>query len=100
MDSQVIASVNAVLGTLCGAFVTVWVQRETKKVAELENLIKRYKAEIHARQDEEEAAILWLVALGQADTSFSAKLMLRNRAEKIRGLRPSIGPAEVQEKGD
>lgn len=50
MDSQIVASVIAVLGTLGGAAVTAWVQRESKKIAALERRVERYKAEIRARQ--------------------------------------------------
>lgn len=32
MDSQVIASLIAVLGTLGGAFLTSWVHRDSKKI--------------------------------------------------------------------
>lgn len=43
MDSQIVASVIAVLGTLGGAAVTAWIQRETKKIASLERRVERYK---------------------------------------------------------
>ncbi len=96
MDSQVIASVIAVLGTLGGAFVTAWVQRESKKIASLERRVDRYKAEIRARQAEEEVASEWLAELGAATTPRAAKTLLRERTEQQKGLRPGVGPAEVR----
>ena len=56
MDSQIVASVIAVLGTLGGAAVTAWVQRETKNVAALERRVERDKNEIRARQAQENVA--------------------------------------------
>ncbi len=97
MDSQVIASVIAVLGTLGGAFVTAWVQRESKKIASLERRVDRYKSEIRARQAEEKVAAEWLAELGVAATPRVAKTLLRERTEQIEGLRPNIGPAEVRD---
>ena len=97
MDSQIVAAVIAVLGTLGGAAVTAWVQRETKKVAALERRVERYKNDIRARQAQENVAAEWLVELGVANTFHAAKRMLRDRTEQRRGIRPSIGPAEVRE---
>ena len=87
MDSQIVASVIAVLGTLGGAAVTAWVQRESKKIAALERRVERYKAEIRARQAQVDVA----------NTPRAAKTLLRERTEQTRGIRPSIGPAEVRE---
>ena len=97
MDSQIVASVIAVLGTLGGAAVTAWVQRETKKIAALERRVERYKAEIRARQAQEDVAAEWLAELDVANTPRAAKTLLRERTEQRRGIRPSIGPAEVRE---
>ena len=98
MDGQVIAAVIAVLGTLGGALVTTWAQREAKKTAAMERRIQRYRAEIRARQAEEETAALWLTELGAANSVVTAKRMLRDRTEELHGLRPEIGPSDV--KGD
>jgi len=97
MDSQVISSVIAVLGTVGGAFVTAWVQRESKKIASLERRVDRYIAEIRARQAEEEVASEWLAELGAATTPRAAKTLLRERTEQKTGLRPGVGPAEVRD---
>ena len=97
MDSQVIASVIAVLGTLGGALVTAWVQRESKKIASLKRRVDRYKAEIRARQAEEEVAAEWLSELGAAISPRAAKTLIRERTEQRKGLRPCIGPAEVRD---
>lgn len=97
MDNQVIASVIAVLGTLGGAFITAWVHRESKKIASLERKVERYKAEIRARQAEENVAAEWLSELGVAITPRAVKTLLRERTEQRAGLRPSVGPAEVRD---
>jgi hypothetical protein len=96
MDSQVIASVIAVLGTLGGAFVTAWVQRDSKRITLLEGKVDRYRTEIRARQAEEEVAVEWLAELGVASTARAAKTLLRERTEQQKGLRPAVGPAEVR----
>ena len=82
---------------LGGAAVTAWVQRETKKIAALERRVERYKAEIRARQAQEDVAAEWLAELDVANTPRAAKTLLRERTEQRRGIRPSIGPAEVRE---
>jgi len=81
MDSQIVASVIAVLGTLSSAAVIAWVQREAKKIATLERRVERYKAEIRARQDEEDMAAEWLAELGVTNTPCAAKTLLRERTE-------------------
>jgi hypothetical protein len=97
MDSQVIASLIAVLGTLGGAFVTAWVQRDSKKITLLESKVGRYRTEIRARQAEEDVAAEWLAELGAATTPRAAKTLLRERTEQQKGIRPGVGPAEVRD---
>lgn len=97
MDGQVSASIIAVLGTLGGAFISAWVQRDAKKLSALQRRVERYKAEIRARQAEEEVAAELLAELGKVSSARAAKLMLRDRTEERRGLRPNIGPAEVRD---
>ena len=96
MDSQVIASLVAVLGTLGGAFMTSWVQRDSKKITSLKSKADRYRAEIRARQAEEDVAAEWLAELGAAITPRAAKTLLREKTEQQKGLRPGVGPAEVR----
>jgi hypothetical protein len=97
MDSQVIASLIAVLGALGGALVTFWVQRDSKKITSLQRRVDRYRAEIRARQAEENVAAEWLAELGAATTPRAAKTLLRERTEQQKGLRPGVGPAEVRD---
>lgn len=97
MDSQVTASLIAVLGTLGGAFLTSWVHRDSKKIASLQRRVDRYRAEIRARQAEEDVAAEWLADLGAATTPRSAKTLLREKTEQQKGLRPGVGPAEVRD---
>lgn len=44
-------------------------------------------------------AVEWLAELDVANTPRAAKMLLRERTEERRGIRPSIGPAEVRESG-
>jgi len=81
MDNQVIASLIAVLGTLGGAFITSWVQRDSKKITLLQTKVDRYRAEIRARQAEEDVAAEWLAELGAATTPRAAKTLLREKTE-------------------
>ena len=97
MDSQIVASLIAVLGTLGGAAVSAWIQRESKKIAALEKRVERYRAEIRARQAEEEEASEWLADLLKAESPNAAKLQLRERTARNRGVRPSLAPSEVRE---
>ena len=96
MDSQIIAAALAVVGTLGGGLVTAWAQREAKKMAALEKRIQRYRNEIQARQAQENIAAEWLCELGVASSERAAKLLLRDRTEERRGLRPEIGPSGVR----
>ncbi len=96
MDNQVIAALIAVFGTLGGAFVTSWVQRDSKKITLLQTKVDRYRAEIRARQAEEDVAAEWLAELGAATTPRAAKTLLREKTEQQKGLRPGVGPAEVR----
>lgn len=98
MDSQIIAAAIAVVGTLGGGLVTVWAQREAKKMASLEKRIQRYSNEIRARQAQEDIAAEWLCELGVASSERAAKLLLRDRTEERRGLRPEIGPSGVRDR--
>ena len=63
----------------------------------LQRRVDRYRAEIRARQAEEDVAAAWLVELGVASTERAAKLSLRQRTEFERGIRPAIGPAEMRD---
>lgn len=84
MDSQIVAAVIAVLGTLGGAAVTAWVQRETKKIAALERRVERYKAEIRARQAEEDVAAEWLAELDVCVPSCCQDAAARTNRAKTR----------------
>lgn len=96
MDNQVIAALIAVFGTLGGAFVTSWVQRDSKKITSLQRRVDRYRVEIRARQAEEDVAAEWLAELGAATSARAAKTLLREKTEQQKGLRPGVGPAEVR----
>jgi hypothetical protein len=98
MDNQIIASAIAVAGTLIGAWIAAWAKRESEKKAALEKRIKRYKLEIRARQAEEDVAADWLFELGLASSPRAAKNLLRDRVEKLRGLRPGLNPSEMRDK--
>lgn len=96
MDSEIVSSIIAVLGTLGGGVITAWVMRDSRKFESLQRRVERYSAEIRASQAEEEAGCEGLVVLGAASTPIAAKNMLRDRTEQRKGLRPSIGPAAVK----
>ena len=98
MDSQIIAAALAVVGTLGGGLVTAWAQREAKKMAAMEKRVQRYRNEIQARQAQEDIAAEWLCELGVASSERAAKLLLRDRTEERRGLRPEIGPSGVRDR--
>ena len=98
MDSQVVSSGIAVAGTLGGSLLTAFLTREGKKVRRLEKRIARYRADIRARQEEENAAVRLLVDLGYAATETAAKKKLREKTEADTGLRPFIEPSEVKER--
>ena len=98
MDSQIIAAAIAVVGTLSGGLVTVWAQRESKKMASLEKRVQRYNNEIRTRQAQEDIAAEWLYELGVASSARAAKLLLRDRTEERRGLRSEIGPSGIRER--
>jgi hypothetical protein len=96
MNGQVVSSVIAVIGTLAGAVIGALSQREAKKIGVLERRIERYKREIRARQAEEETAAKWLCSLlPPGSSALAAKRQLRRRTEKESGLRPFIGPKEM-----
>jgi hypothetical protein len=99
MDSQVVSSAIAVVGTLVGtlggALIGYFAQREAKKVDVLERRLERYRNEIRARQAEEESAAKWLYSLNAAKSALAAKRELRRRTEAESGLRPFIGPREM-----
>lgn len=97
MEGQIIASIVAVVGTLGGTLIGALIQREAKKIASLERRVERYRVEIRARQAEEDVAALWLLELGASNSERAAKLTLRQRTETERGIRPSIGPAEMRD---
>lgn len=97
MDSQVVCSGIAVAGTLGGSLLTALVAREGKKVKKLEARVDRYKADIRARQQEENIAARLLVELGYAATEVAAKNKLREVTELETGYRPFIEPSEVRE---
>ena len=97
MDAQILASAVAVVGTIGGALVGALIQRDAKKMTALQRRVDRYRAEIRARQAEEDVAAAWLVELGVASTERAAKLSLRQRTELERGIRPAIGPAEMRD---
>lgn len=95
MDTQIASSLIALLGTLAGAYLGIWSQRETKRIKSMERRIDRYKQEIRARQAEEDIACEWLVETGLATSIRAAQLALRERTESQRGLRPTVPPSEV-----
>lgn len=91
------ASVVVLVGTLGGVVATAWMQRDSKKMASLNRMIEKYRYEIRSRQAQEVVVSEWLVELGAANTAESAKRKLRDRTEKMKGLRPKIGRVEVQD---
>ena len=95
MDMQVISSVVAVVGTLGGALIGAFSQRDAKKIVVLKQSIERYKNEIRARQAEEETAAEWLFSLNASTSALAAKNALRDRTEAASGLRPFIPPGEM-----
>jgi hypothetical protein len=98
MDSQILSSLIAVVGTLAGAAVGIFAQRDAKKQIALTKRVERYRNEIRARQAEEDVAAQWLSELLPDNTSpIAAKKALRDRVETQRGLRPDIPPSEVRE---
>jgi hypothetical protein len=96
MNGQVVSSVIAVVGTLAGAVIGALSQREAKKIGVLERRLERYKDEIRARQAEEETAAKWLCSLlTPAKSELAVKRELRRRTELESGLRPFMGPKEM-----
>lgn len=95
MDSQVSASIIAVIGTVLGALVVVWSNRQSEKIARYEKRIEKYKAEIIARQYEEEVAANWLFDIGVSTSAIAAKKELRKRTLEMKGTRPKISPSEI-----
>lgn len=67
-------------------------------MASLEKRVQRYNNEIRARQAQEDIAAEWLYELGVASSARAAKLLLRDRTEERRGLRPEIGPSGIRER--
>ena len=97
MDGQIAAAILAVGGTLGGSVIGWLSQRDAKKVSLLERRVERYRTEIRSRQALEDVACRWLVEVNAATTELAAKRQLRDRTERDRGLRPSIGPAEIRD---
>jgi len=77
--------------------MTFWVQRDSKKITSLQRKVDRYRAEIRARQAQEDVAAEWLAELGAATTPRAAKILLREKTELLKDLRPMVGPAEVRD---
>jgi hypothetical protein len=96
MDTQVLSSVIAVAGTISGALIGAFIQREGKKLERLERKVERYRDEIRARQAEEDVATEWLAELKIAVSPHAAKLALRQRTYDERGVRPCITPSELE----
>jgi len=99
MNAQIVSAavgvVGTLVGTLGGALIGALTQREARKTEALKNKVERYRTEIRARQAEEEVAAEWLFSLGAANTALAAKRTLRRKTEEKRGVRPVIGPKEV-----
>jgi hypothetical protein len=57
----------------------------------------RFRDDLRAHIDIEQAACDWLVELNAAKTTIAAKKMLRDRAKKIRALRPKLTPAQIDQ---
>ena len=96
MDTQVVSSVVAVVGTLGGALIGAFAQREAKKIGKLERKVERYEDEIRARQVEEDAAAEWLFSLNASTSAQAVKIELRDRTEQECGLRPVITPSQMK----
>jgi len=64
MDVKIASASIAVIGTLGGALLGFWLQRETKRLSAMQRRIESYRREIRARQAQEDVACEWLVDLG------------------------------------
>jgi len=95
VEAQIVSSAIAVIGSLGGALIGGLLQRESKKLRELELKVERFRKEIQARQKEEEVAAELLFMNGAAVSSLAAKRMLRRETEKRFAIRPTVGPREV-----
>lgn len=95
MSGELAASIVSVIGSLLGVFLSYWIVRDQRKFSAMERRVERYKRDIKARIAEEEVAAAWLFELGVAESTRSAKLKLRDRAQNERGLRPFISPSEI-----
>ena len=96
MLGEIISSIILVIGTLGGASIGVWSQREAKRLAGLQRRVDDLKAEIHARQCEEDVACGWLVELGANSSEQGAKLALHNRTEQEHSTRPRMSPGNLK----
>ena len=95
MNGELAASIVGVIGSLLGVALSYWIVRDQRKFAAMARRVERYKRDIKARIAEEEAASLWLVELGVAESTRSAKIKLRDRTQTESGLRPFISPSEI-----
>ena len=97
MDTTVTASIISVIGSLSGAALGSWLQRDANRMRALERKVLRYKAEIQARQATEQIACQWLVKLDQASSEKAALLALRKKTEQELGLRPRLSPSDLRD---
>lgn len=101
MDSQIVSSALLVLGTLGAALGTSWInantQRDAKKMDRLERKVEKYRKDIIARMEVEDAAAKWLFESHIAPSEKSAFLELRERAKSKCGLRPTVHPSDVEQ---
>ncbi len=94
----VVPSAFAIIGTLTAARIGRDGARDKAKIKDLEKTVGDYRADIRARQAEEDVASRILVTYGFADTPLAALRKLRSETEKETGLRPFVKPGEVKER--
>ena len=96
MLGEIVSSIILVIGTLGGAFIGVWSQREARRLDRLQRRVEALTAEIDARQCEEETACRWLVELGVNPTKYGAKLTLRERTYQEFARKPHMSPSDLK----
>ena len=96
MLGEIISSIILVIGTLGGALIGVWSQREVRRLDRLQRRVEALTSEIDARQWEEDTACEWLVELGVNSTKRGAKLALRDRTEQEHSTRPRMSPGDLK----
>ncbi|MGA2633640.1 MAG: hypothetical protein ABSF16_05345 [Terracidiphilus sp.] len=95
MDAQIASSAIAIVGTLGGALIGAFSQREGKRISRLEQKVEQYRVEIIARIALERAAMSWVYKENLANSLGAAQKELRDKAEAMCTHRPSLTPSDV-----